>query len=248
MKRPSIIEFIKQLLYDIFEGTAMKKYLKAFYLKHVIKKDQIERNAVFKEHAVSVLKSFKECMDANNIEYTLAFGSMLGAVREHGFIKHDLDLDTNIWYNGNCEYIQKCLEEYGFKLIHFFSVDDDKNGREETYIKDGVTIDIFYIYDAIQDLPYCCDFVKFKDSVDWTMSNYKHGGLLPRRLELPFSRNRVMAEFEGVEVYIQENAHEILSMRYGSDYMVPNPGWVNGFDNPHIIEWYGKIAKFTKLD
>lgn len=248
MKRPSFIEFTKQCLYDMFEGTALKKYLKSFYLKHTENKNKAERNVVFKEHAISVLKSFIECMDSNSIEYTLAFGSMLGAVREHGFIKHDLDIDTHIWYNGNCEHIQSCLEKYGFELIHYFSVDDDKNGREETYIKDGVTIDIFYIYEAINDLPYCCDFVKFKDSVDWTMSNYKHGGLLPRRIELPFSRDRKLTKFEGVDVYIQANAHEILSMRYGSDYMIPNPGWVNGFNNPHVIEWSEKIAKYCKFE
>lgn len=43
---------------------------------------------------MDVIQEFDEVMTSNSYRYFLIFGSMLGAVREHGLIKHDMDLDT----------------------------------------------------------------------------------------------------------------------------------------------------------
>lgn len=239
-------EIVKQVLYDVFRHCGpIMKWLKVIYDKLFDNRVKIKRNSIFRDNATAVLKAFTDCLDQNHIEYTLAFGSLLGAVREHGFIKHDLDIDVTIWYENNVGYIQSSLFDSGFRMIHCFSVDNDLSGREETYEKDGVTIDVFYLYKAISDHPYCCDFVKFSDSVDWRMSIYKHGGLLPRRIELPWTKERVRTDFESLSLFIPQNAHEILQMRYGSDYMTPNPNWENKLKHPYIINWTEKTAVFT---
>lgn len=239
-------EYIKQLVYSIVSRNKyLKNLTKRLYSRMVEKRSNEAQNTVFKDNAVQVLKEFTDCLDLNQIEYTLAFGSLLGAVREKGFIKHDLDIDVTVWYENNESIIQGCLRQAGFRMVHSFSVDNNASAREETYEKSGVHVDVFYIYEAIDQYPYCCDFVKFPDSVDWAMSIHKHGGLLPRRIELPWTKERVRTDFESLSLFIPRNSHELLEMRYGPNYMVPNPNWINELDHPHIVTWTEKVARYS---
>jgi hypothetical protein len=47
--------------------------------------------------AKKVLKEVKEVLDANNVEFWLNFGGLLGAVREGRFISYDNDVELNAW-------------------------------------------------------------------------------------------------------------------------------------------------------
>lgn len=217
----------------------VKKVLRPFYyaIKQRWKK---ERNRIFQESALSVLIDFHNCMEKYGYSYTLAFGSMLGAVREKGFIKHDCDIDTQMWIDEWKPEMEVHLNEAGFVLDHKFLIEEGKLGREETYTKNGVAIDIFYIYPAINDYPYCCDFLGRKDAPTYRMCNQKYGGAIPRRLEMPFEKERILVPFENTELYIPKNAHILLKFRYGESYMTPNPEWTISSYNNHIIEWDDK--------
>lgn len=219
-----------------------KKVLKPIYYPY---KRRIEkhRNKVFKENGIKVIADFDSCCRENNLSYYLAFGSMLGAVREHGFIKHDLDLDVFMWAKDYSNGLKNILEGYGFKLKHSFLVDNGNLGREDTYSKYGVSIDIFYIYPAIDSYPYTCDFRAFPGFVTWSNSQERAGGVQARRIEIPVSVESVQVDFEGVKVNIPENYDEFLRFRYGDDYMIPNPRWHNG-ENPHIVVWNNQKAEY----
>lgn len=221
-----------------------KVILKPFYYPY---KNWVtsKRNNMFRKNGVRVISDFDKCFKENGLSYTLAFGTMLGAVREHGFIQHDLDIDVFMWAEDYSPKIQQSLEAYGFKLEHAFVIDKGNSGREETYSKMGVSIDIFYIYPPINIYNYTCDFQPFKDCVTLQNSQEKNGGVHARRLEIPVSRERVKMLFEGIELYIPSNYDEFLRFRYGDDYMIPNPRWFNG-ENPHIIDWDEKIAQFIE--
>lgn len=205
--------------------------------------DNLKKN--FSIHGLEVLKSFDDIMSGSNIKYSLAFGSMLGAVREKGFIKHDLDIDVYVWIEDYSSSFVDLLKSNGFSLKHTFSVDNDKLGKEDTIEKNGVQIDIFYVYPALfgRKYPYCCDFVVFDDCRSRRQSIRKHGGLLPRRIEMPMSNEVVRVPFENTKLPILNNAHEYLSFRYGTDYMTPNPNWVNS-TNKYIIPWVDKVAVY----
>lgn len=200
------------------------------YMDRIIKK----RNRIFLDNSVKVMEKFDNCMSKNGITYTLAFGTLLGAIREKGFIKHDLDIDTIIWAEDYSEIIRKSLEQVGFKLIHEFIADGGKKGREETYQFLGVNIDIFYMYPCQEKLPYCCLFSPLDGYGTCSMSMKKEGRVATRRVELPITKGIKLVEFENLNLPVPINAEEILEYRYGKDYMIPNPDWQT---NEGVIWW-----------
>lgn len=218
-----------------------KKLLKPIYypIKGLIQK---QKNKTFKKNALSVISEFTSCLDKNNIPYTIAFGTLLGGIREKGFIKHDLDIDLAMWKDERPDNLPQILSDAGFKLVHTFSIENGKLGLEETYSKYGVGIDIFYFFPAINEFPYCCDFMAFGECASFSSSMKKYGRVQARRIELPMCRERMIVNFENISVYAPINAHQLLSFRYGDDYMIPNKKWC-GHDE-HIQKWMDVKAIF----
>lgn len=217
----------------------IRRLIKPIYYR-LYKSKKIEKlKSAFIDNAKEALMQFDACMRNNDIPYTLAFGTMLGAVREHGFIKHDFDIDTMMWNEDYFADFPHLLETCGFKRTHTFLVDSGMLGREETYEYKGVHIDIFFMYPAINELPYCCDFLR-RDCLTYNACMKKYGSVLPRRLELPVKREIQYVPFENLLLPIPVNAEEILAFRYGKDYMIPNPKWDVQSYNDHIVEWSEK--------
>ena len=188
------------------------------------------RSRAYKKYGREALQLFVKCMDENKFTYTLAFGSLLGDIREHGFIKHDLDIDTFIWYEDFSPSILEKLQEYGFELDRSISIESDKYGREDTLIYKGVNIDIFYLYKPIDKYPYCCDFVPLFDI-------HKR---MPRRVEIPIDKSRKQVLFEGIPVFVPSNAEQICEFRYGPNYMTPDPNW-------HWVSSYNAIREWPEM-
>ena len=219
----------------------VKSLLKPIYYTYK-KYMENKRNRFFLKNGKEVLQQFDAAMKDGDYFYTLAFGTMLGAVREKGFIKHDLDIDVYMWNEDWTPQLRTHLKKHGFELIHNFLVDNGASGREETYAKNNISIDIFYIYPPIDQYPYCCDFLMYPGTATFRQSVEEHGGLIPRRIQLPIKKERTSAQFEGLPLYIPLNYDEILSYRYGPDYMVPNPNWSFKSDNNYITVWNEKIG------
>ncbi len=209
----------------IFKG-AHKKYTSAM-LKPI--------EDAYRNYGLEAISEFDKCMRENNHPYTLAFGSILGAVREQGFIKHDLDIDTFMWIENFTPDLIKDLKKAGFTWSSHYSVSNDKYGREDTFSYKGVNIDIFYLYPKINNYPYCCDFVHEK--------GMKKHERLPRRIELPVSKERKLVPFETLELYVPENAEELCEFRYGPNYMIPDPSWDWVNDKSSVVEWHDKISE-----
>ena len=247
---------ITQLVQDMQKLSDKVKFLKPFlrplsklYYTYIDNRRTQRINAMkiaFREHGLEVLDLFDKTMTKNKYKYSLAFGTMLGAVREHGFIKHDVDIDVFMWIEDFDGAFINTLRQAGFSIKHTFIVDNGKLAREDTIEKDGVQIDIFYIYPALEGrkYSYCCDFFPRENCRSWEQSIRMYGGLLPRRLEMPITKELIRVDFESLSLPVLSNAHEFLSFRYGRDYMTPKPGWVNGV-NPFIIPWNEKNASYV---
>ncbi len=196
-----------------------------------------------RQFGLEVLKDFDECLSSNNYEYSLAYGSMLGAVREKGFIKHDLDIDVYMWAEDYSENLEVLLKQNGFKLVHRFLVEDGTLGREETYCKNGVDIDIFYLYPAIDMYPYACAFSPLAGTVTWKQSQEKYGRVEVTRWQAPVTREYVRMKFETLTLNVSNNWDEILKYTYGDDYLIPDVN--NHGINSNSVLWEGVKATFN---
>ncbi|MBR5841893.1 MAG: LicD family protein [Bacteroidaceae bacterium] len=239
--RDRIPFWIIELAHKVSKIPFAKKLLKPFYYPYKIRIEK-RRNINFKAYALDALRDFDACMIENGFNYSLTFGSLLGAIREKGFISHDLDIDVMIFAKERTPLLQKCLESVGFRLFRRFSLDDASLGCEESYLyKDtGVSLDIFFIYPAIDNYPYVCCWNNFPDCSTCRESVRKHGGVIPRRIELPIDHQVCRVQFENIKVNIPMNAHQILEFSYGSDYMIPNPNYTVPKEHRYI--WKEKIA------
>lgn len=220
------------------------------YRRCILERRNASARRLFELYGLEALKAFDECMTKYGYPYTLMAGTLLGAVREQGFIKHDIDIDVAMWYKHFDSVLYQRLEEYGFKRKFSYSVDNDTLGKEDSFLYKGVNIDIFYIYDSKGDYPYLCDFINHPNY--YGIGGYKEcaqecGGLLPRRVEAPFTDSYIRTPFENDAFPIMENADDFLRFRYGDDYMIPNPNWSMKGKNPHIIEWVDKLGTFEVL-
>lgn len=90
---PRLVEFA----HKVASIPGMKTILKPIYYPY--KQSLVNRrNKQIKKYAYQVMSDFDKALSSIGVNYSIAFGTLLGAVREKGFIKHDLDLDTIVWY------------------------------------------------------------------------------------------------------------------------------------------------------
>lgn len=202
-----------------------RRFLKPIYHKIFYDHFRKKRRQTFKKNALIALRKFDECLTNNGFEYTLAFGTLLGAIRDKGIIKHDLDIDTIVWADQDSSKLKECLESNGFILTRSFLIEEGKLGKEETYEYMSAPIDIFYMYPPIQKHPYCCAFKPVPGYPTPKISMIETGTVLARRLEFPLSKKIIRTSFEDMLLPIPENATEILEYIYGSHYMIPDPTW-----------------------
>lgn len=211
-----------------------------------IEKTRKNRIEDFQKKALGVLYDFDKTMTENGFVYSVFAGTLLGAVREKGFIKHDIDIDTVMFVDKFSNSVESKLIENGFVKKHYFAVNEGKLGKEITFEKNGIGIDIFMIYADKEGNTIQCDFQYMPGCYSFKESMSKYGHVKVRRLDFPVSRAVIRAPFETISVNILENADEWLSLRYGIDYMTPNPDFRDNGTNPHIKNWDNVIATWHK--
>ena len=239
--RDVIIEFAKAIGRISLIKKALRKPYEAF-----LQRDQNRELQNFKKYGFEALRRFDECLTYHHINYSLAFVTLLGAIREHDFIPFDNDIDVAMWIEDYSPELIGYLKEYEIQLKHSFTVDDDLFGKEDSFEYKGVQIDIFYFYHGDDGETYCCDFVNQPNCQTRFESIKKCGGLMPRQLFLPLGHEIERISFKGIEVSIPVNYTEILSYRYGADFMTPKPHWRP--NTVHITPVSDKLGVFKDFE
>lgn len=238
---------INSTLADLSVKLSKIKWLRNMLVKPWRKyKEYCEQKQIrlFHQHGLEALTLFDKCMNDNGYKYSLAFGTLLGAVREHDFIAHDFDIDLAMWIDDYSPKLLDDLKKNGIKHKYAYTIENGRIGKEDTFIYKGVQLDIFYFYKDEDGRVYCNDFVTFPDSTSKKDSIKKHGGLLPRKLFLPLGDKLETVDFKGLKLSIPSNYHELLSFRYGENYMTPIPGWRP--QTEYIIPMEGYVGKIEE--
>lgn len=143
-----------------------------------------------KEIEFSLLKYVKNICNENDLKYTLAYGTLLGAVRHKGFIPWDDDIDVAMLFDDYLKLMEILRHDKTYRLINdmyeskyifsFSKLMDRNSIVSETYsftdyLKLGVFIDIFPVFGVPADANHD-EFIKeyARKEQDVFMSNYKY--------------------------------------------------------------------------
>lgn len=225
------------------------KNIKPCILK-IIKPIELKfKNKRLLKQGISVLSNFDEILSANNIPYSLIFGTLLGAVREKGFIKHDLDIDVAVLNNVDFFKLNSILIDSGFELIRRAETDNGDFSRELTYMKDGIQIDIFFFYPYEESKEdqyyYTVVYVPFPDYNSLEESIKNAGGAMPIQLILPYAQETERIRFENIFLPAITNRIEFLEARYGKNWKIPDPTFV--YPKMGDVKCNYRHDKLTKL-
>lgn len=191
-----------------------KEKLKKFAFINLIN-DKINRQRLnnVQDNLDGMLEKFIDVCKEERMEYWLDFGTLLGCIREGGFLAHDLDLDVGVFYKEkqHDKFLSK-LEEKGFRLTKTFIYFDAI--VEQSFFYNHVNFDILYYYKNAQNklISYNFEYKKNRESatdiVGYEYSN-QYAGLKE-------------AKMGKIPVFIPANANEILRTYYGDSYLVPD--------------------------
>jgi len=142
------------------------------------------------------LLDFKAVMDKHNIHYGLWFGTLLGAIREKGFIKHDEDTDVFMLEEDREKVLIALFdfEEIGLKVIRY----------EESllsFMRDDDYIDIYF----------------YKKSFNQRI-------MLDNGIDGKYLESTKNIDFLGTQFPVSENPEEALEILYGADWRIPLEG------------------------
>ncbi|MCR5502326.1 MAG: hypothetical protein K6F53_04915 [Lachnospiraceae bacterium] len=148
------------------------------------------------------------------------FGTLLGIVRENGLLKNDLDVDVGVLALSDEVFakVEQTLSGMGFHKHKEITIRGAI--KKQAYRKHHVTVDIeYYFPDADSALMYCYLFYIPPDSTD-----YDHRKCVIKKCPRVTETEKVSIHRQ--TVLIPRNPEKILEYKYGTNWKIPDKGWV----------------------
>lgn len=207
---------IKSILKHIAEFIGVKGFISSVHGRYLLKKQSDQFNKGNKELLIKV----DELLTSKGLEYWLNYGTLLGAFRDHDFIKHDYDLDIGMWWKDQ-EGVKELFLKNGFKLINEFHFGEEWNNPDRTEFRfeyAGALIDVdFYTIDD-NGMAFTFNPLLMK-GVDYSKAGVK----LPVQVEKisnPIS-GLSHIEFIGHSFLVPSNTEEYIEYNYGKNWRTP---------------------------
>lgn len=210
--------------------------LKPIWVKFVNRDSERQRKN-FHKNGLEVIRHLSNTCHQHNVMYWLDFGTLLGAIREKGFIAHDNDIDIGVKFEDR-EKFQQAITSAGFKLTREFLIKDGEHliGIEQTYHYKGVLVDIFYYIYLTDRTRILYTFTPIVDDI-----SLKDKAEI-KKTEVPYSVPAPYV-FKGVEVYIPKDFETCLKFHYGNGYMTPDPN----YSSKDIVKTIQYIPRSEKM-
>ncbi len=144
------------------------------------------------------LADVQECLEAAGLKPFLVFGTLLGCIREQRFIPGDMDIDLGVLGVPQIQTARDVLSRSGRLKIMRCRYSNGALTKVLLRHRNGSRIDLIA-------------FSKDEHSVSWT--SFNRGIILSRHY--PGSIRLRRCTFQGVAVYVPEEAEDFLSWHYG---------------------------------
>ena len=210
-------ECVKKILKSSFLGRGIYPCVQWCYrlVAIPIKRHRLQKNGVV------MLKKIHDVLNNNNIDYYVDFGTLLGVIREHDFIKHDDDIDlTIICTEVDPRQILRLMLADGFVFIHAMMVKERIVEFSVSYR--GLSADVFfYIPVQKQNKVGICG-VYFDPTFKYDAPNLNN-------YRVWFFPNDIKTKeitFKGIKICVPTSPEDVLEFEYGKGWRFPVKDWV----------------------
>ena len=226
-------------LYHFYNGIRNRLYknnvvfrVYAFFMSDI--PDAIQRKKL-KKYGYRDLVLLTNALDRIHVKSFCDFGTLLGMIRDGGFIDHDNDIDVGILTESmpfNWDLVEQSLSKEGLKKTHYYSYNDVIT--EQTYeFPDGLSVDLF-LYE-----PYEGDtmrtFVYYKDH-DRIYDNANLRSV--KALIYPMISGIETMQIRGCQLNIPSEPETRLCAIYGAGWKTPDPNYKPD-RTEHLMEHLG---------
>ncbi len=193
-----------------------------------------KRNKAIKQYGYEMLNNVCKQFKKNNIPAFCAYGTLLGFIRDNGFISYDLDIDMGLLSNEDFswEKIDKILKSSGLELKHQFKLNDGTI-TERTYYLGDATIDFFLFKISDNEM---ISYIYEQE----TYSKKYH----VRESRVPLAKKIEYIEKNNIIVPIISNYEEYLETVYGKNWKIPDPNFKH--EEKILEDKEGYIERFKK--
>lgn len=221
---------MKKLIVRILKSTSIGRWfykpLHALYRLYSVP----HRQRLLKRYGPEVLADLAEIFKRHHIPAFAAYGTMLGFIRDHGFIPHDDDMDIGIMPNTVTpqQLLRILLEkERGFKILFIFKFREQVVEFKVEY--KHIPVDFFF-FEGDQEEVRCSLFF-FKEEEHYPTPNANSIKIL----HLPPFKGITMVPVYGCDFPVLEDTENALAALYGATWRIPDKKW-NDDKRPHIVE------------
>lgn len=190
------------------------------YTRHLVRRvlSRLARDLFFRsmnnEAAYDILRRTAEVLHAQGAQWWLTDGTLLGFVRDDGFLGHDTDVDLGIMISDYSPDLEAALERAGLQIYDRYGTPD--NGLQITvrsrwlYLP-GTSLDLFFFYDdETSDTRWHAAYFR------GTQFRYRYP-----RFDLGTLTHR------GETYAIPSPPEDFLVAKYGEGWRTPDPSWHN---------------------
>ncbi len=184
-----------------------------------------KQNKAFAQYGLQTLDEAMKAAKEAGTELFLAFGTLLGAYREKGFIPYDCDLDTGMLGDQQSQQFLDAMQRHGLRHIRRYYVKETGRICEDKFEYMGVHIDVHYFYKD-ENGELFCDLCLPHETKDWRTANASDG--FPSIVRtVPYSTFEEK-DFMGIKCFMPEKVVDWLKTLYGEHFMTPDPKWSMG--------------------
>ena len=217
-------EWVKKILKNSRFGRVVYEPIHKLYRMWAIPR----RRRILKKNGPAVLKRLEDVFERHGIPAFATYGTMLGFVRDHGFIPHDDDMDMGVmpgeW---TPQRLMRVLleQEEGFRLLFIFKFRERVIEFKVECM--GVPVDFFFYEDTGKE--FLCPLCFFYPDMKYPAPNANS----MRVVHSPRFEGITRIPIFGFEFPVMGNYKQMLVALYGKDWNIPDKKWTND-KRPHI--------------